>query len=63
MPYLYIELPYPPLQDAPMHNVKRAGSHVNNFVPFLGVLSKTVINGDGRVRALTAFLGSKMKES
>jgi hypothetical protein len=35
MPYPYIELPCPPLQDAPMDNVKRDRSKANNFSPDL----------------------------
>jgi hypothetical protein len=62
MPYPYIELPYPPLQDAPADNVKRAGIDACFPVLSVGRFFKTVINGEGSYSRRTAFLFSKMKK-
>jgi hypothetical protein len=62
MPYPYIELPYPSLQDAPWDNVKTAGNHACFDEPSVGRFFETVINGGGPYSRLTAFLFGKMKK-
>jgi len=62
MPYPYIELPCPPLQDALMDNVKRGRRKANNFSSDMGSFLQIASKSERRSRSRTAFVNARMNE-